>query len=206
MRGWSISTHTELSEEEAIYILSQAVSAYFVTAALTSLATTADFTAVNTFFLSSMYLTQALTSSGNTHFNNEQIQALLASWNLKTVPSLGDGNCLFRSVAFGLIHQMQQGDDAIKQHMISLGIPEEYLNDIEYIQRLLRTKMVEEWEKNIDHYQGYITQDLGTVTQQYLQDGEFAGDGGDLMVLTLANVLSMPITVFTPVQICLYFV
>ena len=96
-------------------------------------------------------------STTNAHFNNEQMEPLLASWNLKRVPSLGDGNCLFRSVAF---HQIQQGHDAIKHHMISLGIPEEHLQNLEYIQRLLRTKMVEEWEQNIDHYQGYITQDL----------------------------------------------
>lgn len=150
----------ELAEDEAILILSQAVSAYFVTISLVSFTTTADFTAANAFFLSSMCLTQGLMSTTNAHFNNEQMEPLLASWNLKRVPSLGDGNCLFRSVAFGLIHQIQQGHDAIKDHMISLGIPEEHLQNLEYIQRLLRTKMVEEWEQNIDHYQGYITQDL----------------------------------------------
>ena len=41
---------------------------------------------------------------------------------------------------------------------------------------------------------------IGTVTQLYLQDGQSLGDAGDLMVLTLANVLGMPITVFTSVQ------
>ena len=87
--------------------------------------------------------------------------------------------------------------------MISIGIPEEHLYDLEYIQRLLRTKMVEEWQQNLDNYQGYLHQDFSIVSQQYLQDGHFAGDAGGLMVLTLANVLGLPITIFT---ICLFSV
>ena len=94
---------------------------------------------------------------------------------------------------------MQQGDIAAKQCMVRIGVPEEHLHNLEYIQRLLRTRMVEEWQENTDNYQGYSSEDLGIVGQQYLQ-GHFAGDAGDLMVLTLANVLSMPITIFTSIQ------
>lgn len=71
---------------------------------------------------------------------------------------------------------------------------------MEYIQRLLHTRIVEEWQENIYNYQGYISEDLGIFGQKYLQDGHFAGDAGDLMVLTLANVLSMSIPVFTSIQ------
>ena len=106
----------------------------------------------------------------------------------------------FAQLHNGLIHRMQQGDTALKQKMISIGIPEEHLYDLEYIQRLLRTKMVEEWQQNLDNYQGYLHQDLSIVSQQYLQDGHFAGDAGDLMVLTLANVLGLPITIFTSIH------
>ena len=59
--------------------------------------------------------------------------------------------------------------------------------------------MVEEWNANQEYYQGFITVDITTLTQEYLQSGHFAGCVGDLMVLTLANVLQMPITILTSV-------
>ena len=60
--------------------------------------------------------------------------------------------------------------------------------------------MVEEWEENTGNYQSFISEDLSIGSQQYLQDGHFTGDAGDLMVLTLANVLGLPITLFTSIQ------
>ena len=190
----------DLTEDEALSILSQAISAYYVTISIKNLTTTADFTASNAFFLSSLRILESGISGDNRNFDNKQLELLLTSWNLRRVSSLGNGDCLFSSVAYCLIHRMEQGDTAIKQQMMKIGVPEVHLNDLEYIQRLLRTRMVEEWQQNVDNYQGYIIQDLGVVSRQYLQDGQFAGDAGDLMVLTLANVLSMPITVFTSVQ------
>ena len=60
--------------------------------------------------------------------------------------------------------------------------------------------MVKEWEENIDQYQGYLTEDLATISKTFLQSGQYTGDLGDLMVLTLANMLNIPITVFTSVN------
>ena len=59
---------------------------------------------------------------------------------------------------------------------------------------------MEEWERNLDLYQGYLTEDLATVSQTFLQNGVYAGDTGDLMVLTLSNILRLPITIVTSVQ------
>ena len=70
-------------------------------------------------------------------------------------------------------------------HQLGLGVVEE---NIRIITRLLRKSMVEEWEHNLDLYQGYLT---ATVSQTFLQNG---GDTGDLMVLTLSNILRLPIT------------
>ena len=87
----------EVTEDEAFSILSQAIAAYSVTKSLT---TTADFISSTTFFLSSFCLTQGITTCGtNTKVDDEQIDPLLASWNLVRVPSLRNGDCLFRSVA-----------------------------------------------------------------------------------------------------------
>ena len=51
-----------------------------------------------------------------------------------------------------------------------------------------------------DLYQGYLTEDLSTVRHTYLESGVYAGDAGDVSVLTLANILHLPITVFTTIR------
>ena len=48
---------------------------------------------------------------------------------------------------------------------------------------------------NTDIYQGFTVIDIRQ--HAYMPDGEFAGDLGDLMMLTLANILNTPITLFT---------
>ena len=68
--------------------------------------------------------------------------------------------CLFRSVAVGLIHRLHHGDKDIEQVLLGLGVSHVSLNDVEYLQRLLRTLMVKEWQEHTDHYQGYLTEDL----------------------------------------------
>lgn len=142
-------------------------------------------------------MAQKLSVGAHAEVDNEQIGSLLKSWNLERVDIPGDGDCLFRSVAFGLIQIIQHGDKDIKELLLGLGVPETNLCDINYLQRLLRTRMVEEWEENVDQYQGYITDDLATISHTYLQSGQYTGDVGDLMVLTVANI---PITVFTSVH------
>jgi len=64
---------------------------------------------------------------------------------------------------------------------------------------VLRQRMVEEWSSNCDFYQGFLTHDVSEVPQQFLTNGHFTGEAENLMVLTLSNVLLMPITVFTSI-------
>ena len=107
---------------------------------------------------------------------------------------------MFTSIAFSLIQRIQSGDTLTTQCSLALGVPVDHIQDLNYIQKLLRLKMVEEWNNNHEHYQGFITTDITTVAHEYLQSGQFLGCTGDLMVLTLANILQMPITVFTSVS------
>ena len=60
--------------------------------------------------------------------------------------------------------------------------------------------MVEEWNTNQEYYQGFLTVDITTITHEYLQSEHFSWYLGDLIVLTLASILQIPITVFTTVQ------
>lgn len=57
--------------------------------------------------------------------------------------------------------------------------------------------MVQEWNNNADYYQGFLTEDLAEVSHLFLNNGQFSGNAGDLMPLTIANVLQLSITIFT---------
>ena len=108
---------------------------------------------------------------------------------------LGDGNCLFTSAAHSLVRRVNDG-----AQLLDIGIPEQCLCDITYIRRHLRIRMVQEWNSNIEYYQGFISEDLALVSHSFLDDTQFSGAAGDLMVLTLANVLQLPINIFMPVS------
>ena len=53
---------------------------------------------------------------------------------------------------------------------------------------------------NIDFYQSFVSVDLASTCEQYSASGEFEGELGDLMVVTLANILQHPIVIFTSVS------
>ena len=190
----------DVTSDEAFTILTHAISAYYVSSTLSKLSTTASFDNENAFFMSFLSIAERLTRVSSYESDIQQLGSQLASWNLKKVSTPGDGNCLFRSVAVGLIHRLHHGDKDIEQVLLGLGVPRVSLNDVEYLQRLLRTLMVNEWQEHTDNYQGYLTEDLAPHSETFLQSGHYTGDLGDLMILTLANVLHIPITVFTSIS------
>ena len=57
----------------------------------------------------------------------------------------GDGNCLFTAIAFGFVNHIQSGDNLVSEHLEALGIPSANLQDVHYILRELRKRMVQEW-------------------------------------------------------------
>lgn len=107
-----------------------------------------------------------------------------------------DSNCLFTSIAFNLVSQVEEGNQFIIQ---ILCVCDKDIHIITNIQGVLRCTMVHEWLKNVEYYQAFITVDFILISEQYLEDGQFAGEVGDLMVLTLANVLQHPLVIFTSV-------
>ena len=189
----------DFNKEEALLVLKQAVSAFYVSTYLEKMTDTAKLNA-GTFFISFIAVIEKLVASCPHDSCKSQIDKTLSSWNLKRVDIPGDGNCLFTSTAFSLVQLIQGGDAGIKAHMLLLGVPEMNLEDVEFLCKFLRLKMVEEWSNNLDFYQGFITNDLSSMSQHFLQDGYFSGDAGDLMVLTLANILLIPVTIFTSIE------
>ena len=66
----------------------------------------------------------------------------------------------------------------------------------------MREVVVLEWTgENTMYYQSFLTQQqLQEEAHRFLQDGEFTGDVGDLVLPALVNVLAIPMTVFTSAE------
>lgn len=111
------------------------------------------------------------------------MQNLLNSWNFDQVKVVGDGNCLFTSVAANVISQINLGNEFIKQVLLNLGITTDNLDNITILQHALRQLTVREWMSNLDFYQSFVTVDLASTCEQYSASGEFGGELGDLMVV-----------------------
>ncbi len=129
----------------------------------------------------------------------ETLNSVLQSWNFEKVVVPGDGNCLFYAVSLALIQRMKT-DNCTRELLLSMGLPEDKLDDMYIIAKLLRRLVVREWQENTDNYQGYTLVDVCSEASNYLADGEFSGDIGDLMVRTLLNILAIRITIFTSVE------
>lgn len=55
--------------------------------------------------------------------------------------------------------------------------------------KIFQYLVVQEWQgENADYYQAFVTIDIHSQANQYLHSGEYSGDIGDLIVVTLSNI------------------
>ena len=168
----------EFTTEDGLTLLKQAVSSFYVCKALQEMSKTADFSGTNIFFTTFMATVERLCDM---HVNTNNLDSLLESWNLRREVVPGDESCLFTSVANSLIQRVQCGDMLVSDIFARFGVPDEHFTDVEYIRQVLRVKMVEEWNVNTEYYQGFLTVDLTSVSQDFLDNTQFSGSAGDLM-------------------------
>lgn len=186
-----------LSKEHAMNILEKAITHYYITQDLMKLSKTATFNERNLLFVSFLALIKQ--SCDKHHTESADISSVLSPWNFMQVPVPGDGNCLFTSVALSIIERIQNHDQTVIDFITTLGLSEGDC-DVTRISKHLRELVVAEWiGDNSDYYQSFVTSDIQSEAEQYLNSGEFAGNLGDLMVVTLSNVLHLPIMIFTTI-------
>lgn len=177
---------------ECITILHQAINAFYVAHELHGISKTAYISNRNIFFNTFLH-TINKPLHAQLHEGSKKLLDLLHSWNLKGFEVPKDGNCLFMSVAYSLLHRITHGDKLLLQRLVTLGIETDQLNATS-LQQLLRELMVKEWMANIEYYQPFaVGTDLLSEAGTYLISGQFAGTLGDLMVTTLSNLLNCPI-------------
>lgn len=114
-----------------------------------------------------------------------------------------NSNCFFLSVAHALknsiISNKSTSSDVIK-HLDALGLINSV--DINGICARLRKLIVEEWLAHSPSYSPFLTgsQTFEDEAKAFLIDGHFATDLGNSMPLARANVLCLPIVVFTQME------
>ncbi len=193
----STNTGRILSKEDAMLTLEKSITHYYIVQHLSKQSKTVSLDVKNVLFTSILALIQSCCD--NHHTESTNIENVLSSWNFRKVAVPGDGNCLFTSVALSIIERIQNHDDVVVDIMTKLGLSVRDLN-IQRISKRLRDLVVQEWlGDNADYYQGFSTSDIQSQAEQYLISGEFAGNLGDLMVVTLSNVLHIPIAIFTSI-------
>ena len=112
----------EFLAEEAVTVLKQAVSAFYVSVTLEKMSKTANVDNRNIFFTTFMAMVEGLCSSHKSDTQGDQMESLLSSWNLQRVTIPGDGNCLFTSVAFSLVQRIQGGDTVTRDRLLTLQV------------------------------------------------------------------------------------
>ena len=188
-----------LSQNNALSILQQVISHYFISQHLFQTSKSAALNHETIFFVSFLAYVQNGCSS-STDVDAHHLENVLSSWDFMRVPVPGDGNCLFSAVSLGLIERLQNEDHKVVDVLTELGIPTCDFN-VTSISTNLRSLVVKEWlGDNADYYQGFVTSDIRSQAELYLSSGEFAGNLGDLIVVTLSNILHIPITIFTSIQ------
>ena len=177
-----------ISQDSAVSLLKESIAQYYIIQHLSQLPKTVTINPSRIFFssfLSSVNHVMEDTSDSS----DQQLKDVLSQWKFEQVPE-SDGNCLFTAVSLSLL---QHHDQTVFN---TIGIDQNF--DALLISQILRKLVVQEWlGENSEYYQKFVTFDIRDRAEQYLNSGEFAGDLGDLIVVTLANILHLPIAVFT---------
>ena len=122
----------------------------------------------------------------------------LQAFGLSRVEMPKDGNCLFRSIFFGISQMLNSADDKVIQHLQAFDLRGK--TDDEAVVSL-RNLMVKEWRSKKEHYMNYLTTDGSSsfeeLTGKFLSLGHYAGEFRDLMISGISNAVGLPVAVLT---------
>ena len=137
----------------------------------------------------------------DTDEHDKRIDNILKSWSMSREHIAKDGDCCFRAVARNVSKLTETGglSSQAYEHLANLGLvnlDEESLSDS------LRVMTVSEWSgENRPHYESFLTTDnFDEEVKRFTHKGYFTGELGNLMILAMANVLKMPIVIFSSLE------
>ena len=127
---------------------------------------------------------------------------IVSNYSFERVSVPGDGDCSFTSVSLGL-DQLLQGNDALIQHLESLQVHRN--QDLSARNIILRGLVVAEWlGDNSEEYTAVLTGSEKSTFEEtartFLEPGVFDCELGNIVLLSLTNVLKLPIVVFSSID------
>ena len=152
------------------------------------------------------YLNTSITLFYNSKFsmdrdvdeNDKRIDDILKSWSMYREHIAKDGDCCFRAVARNIFRITRTGeiDSHVNEHLANLDLFN--LSEDSLVTKL-RALTVSEWSgENRQRYESFLTTDsFENEIERFSHQGYFTGELGNLMVLAMANVLKMPIVIFS---------
>ena len=138
--------------------------------------------------------------SKNTASTSTELEELLHSYKFAKVQVAPDGNCLFASVLFQLKQMLSAGNSDLAKHLQVLGLNIMEMRDDKAAIAALRALMVAEMLENKVEYEGYLSNESVEYEQQvreFQKLGVHSGEVGNLMALSLSNVLRINIVLLT---------
>ena len=118
---------------------------------------------------------------------------LIGLCGMKRLEMEKDGNCFYTSTAAALKVLWDNVSADKKNQLKRLPIDIE-LTELDIVSSQLRSKICKEWINNGESYQGFLQHcNVNDEAIRFLQDGYFASELGDTVLMALANCLTMPV-------------
>ena len=137
----------------------------------------------------------------DTNEHDERIDNILKGWSMSREHIAKDGDCCFRAVARNVykLTETRGINTHAYEHLAHLGLVN--LRE-ESLSIRLRALTVSEWSgENRQQYESFLTTDnFDEEITRFTHKGYFTGELGNLMVLAMANVLKMPIVIFSSLE------
>ena len=138
---------------------------------------------------------KCVTSTVGNVSNKDQLEGTVAQFGMEIVSMAPDGNCFFSAVAFSIA---QNKSDLHK----ALGV---YSYDtVEAISKKLRQQATAELRMNKEKYLPFLhnvlEKEYDDMVTDFQRPGVFAGDMGDVIVKSTANILKTPLVILTNIS------
>ncbi|CAF0737197.1 unnamed protein product [Adineta ricciae] len=134
---------------------------------------------------------------------DEQLNLNLSRYGYRRQLVNGDGNCFFTAVASQLItfyNQDRYFRTAIKQR---LNLPENLFTNTTQLARTLRKLACLEWKINDTKYKPYVNDvNYYDEIRKFRSDKFYSSILGDILPLTMSNLLGIPIKIITNLSQC----
>ena len=131
--------------------------------------------------------------------HERQLTFNLDHHRIKRIPVLGDGNCLFYALTYGLIHLIKSDSQSFGYAIGRKFQLYDHLHPTDFAYRL-RQICVQQWKFQKNFYSQFVILHHSSFDDelwQFSQNGVYDSVLGDIVPLTISNIFNVDILIFT---------